>query len=75
MVETYSIDESFLQLGEFNSKEVERLARALRERVNRWVAMPTCVGIAPTETFAKVANFLAKIRPRYAACVTFGLLF
>ena len=35
-VETYSIDESFLNLGEFNSREVEPLARALRERVHRW---------------------------------------
>ena len=26
-VENYSIDESFLNLGEFNSREVERLAR------------------------------------------------
>lgn len=31
-IETYSIDESFLNLGEFNSREVEPLARELRER-------------------------------------------
>ncbi len=71
-VETYSIDESFLNLGEFNSREVEPLARALRERVHRWVGIPTCVGIAPTKTLAKVANFIAKERPQYsvsAICV------
>ncbi len=65
-VETYSIDESFLNLGEFNSREVEPLARAMRERVHRWVGIPTGVGIAPTKTLAKVANFIAKKRPQYA---------
>ncbi len=64
-IENYSIDESFLNLGEFNGREVEPLARELRERVLRWVGIPTCVGIAPTKTLAKVANFIAKKRPQY----------
>jgi DNA polymerase V len=64
-VETYSIDESFLNLGEFNGREVKPLARELRDRVHRWVGIPTCVGIAPTKTLAKVANFIAKKRPQY----------
>ena len=34
-IETYSIDESFLNLGEFREREVEPLARELRERVQR----------------------------------------
>ena len=40
------------------------MARALRERVHRWVGIPTCVGIAPTKTLPKVANFIAKKRPQ-----------
>ena len=64
-IETYSIDESFLNLGEFREREVEHLARELRNRVQRWVGIPTCVGIAPTKTLAKVANFIAKKRPQY----------
>ena len=64
-VENYSIDESFLNLGEFNSREVEPLARELRDRVKQWVGIPTCVGIAPTKTLAKVANFIAKKRLQY----------
>ncbi|WP_419805944.1 Y-family DNA polymerase [Terriglobus sp.] len=64
-VENYSIDESFLNLGEFNSREVEARARELRGRVKQWVGIPTCVGIAPTKTLAKVANFIAKKRPQY----------
>ena len=65
-VETYSIDESFLNLSEFRAREVEALARALRERVLRWTGIPTCVGIGPTKTLAKVANFKAKKRPQYS---------
>ncbi len=57
---------AFLNLGEFNSREVQTLARELRERVLRWVGIPTCVGIAPTKTLAKVANFIAKKRPQFA---------
>ena len=64
-IENYSIDESFLNLGEFREREVEPLARELRERVLRWVGIPTCVGIASTKTLAKVANFIAKKRPQY----------
>jgi nucleotidyltransferase/DNA polymerase involved in DNA repair len=40
-------------------------SRELRERVRHWVGIPTCVGIAPTKTIAKVANFIAKKRPQY----------
>jgi DNA polymerase V len=50
-----------INLGEFREREVEPLARELRERVLRWVCIPTCVGIAPTKTLAKVA----KRRPQY----------
>ena len=65
-VETYSIDESFLHLTEFREREVEGIARELRDRVLRWTGIPTCVGIAPTKTLAKVGNFIAKKRPQFA---------
>ena len=64
-VETYSIDESFLHLTEFREREVEGMARELRARVQRWTGIPTCVGIAPTKTLAKVGNFIAKKRPQF----------
>jgi len=65
-IETYSIDESFLDLTGFPESEVEPLARALRQRVLQWTGIPTCVGIGPTKTLAKVANFLAKKRPQFS---------
>ena len=64
-VETYSIDESFLNLTEFCSLDLKELARELRDRVLRWTGIPTCVGIAPTKTLAKLGNFLAKKRPQF----------
>ncbi len=60
-VETYSIDEHFLDLTGYG--EAAALAHALRARVRQWTGIPTCVGIGPTKTLAKLANFLAKKRP------------
>ncbi|QBH21259.1 hypothetical protein EYC51_00020 [Alcaligenes faecalis] len=36
----------------------------IRQRVRQWVGIPTCVGIGPTKTLAKLANHLAKKMPR-----------
>lgn len=38
-------------------------ARALRATVRQWTGIPTCVGLGPTKTLAKVANHLAKRTP------------
>jgi DNA polymerase V len=59
-VESYSIDESFLNRTEFRPRDVEAVARELRDRVLRWTGIPTCVGIAPTKTLAKLGNFIVK---------------
>ena len=64
-VEVYSIDESFLDLGSVSEAEGIALARDLRARVLRWTGIPTCVGIGPTKTLAKLANRLAKSDPLY----------
>ena len=57
-VETYSIDESFLDLSKIRRRE--EFARDLRDRVHRWTGIPNCVGIGPTKTLAKLANHVAK---------------
>jgi DNA polymerase V len=64
-VETYSIDESFLNLTESGLHDVEIMSRELRDRVLRWTGIPTCVGIGPTKTLAKLGNFIAKRRPLF----------
>src|SRR5437588_675696 len=37
----------------------------VRKRVRRWTGIPTCIGVGPTKTLAKVANWLAKKRPEF----------
>lgn len=39
-------------------------ARQVRERIHRWVGIPCGIGIAPTKTLAKLANFMAKTAER-----------
>lgn len=60
--EVYSIDESFLDLT--GIPKLRDLSYAIRERVGQWTGIPVCVGIGPTKTLAKLANFVAKRHPR-----------
>ncbi len=64
--EIYSIDESFIDLAGFDHLNLTELGQQIRQRVRRWVGIPTCVGIAPSKTLAKLANHCAKKRPDYA---------
>ena len=62
-VEIYSIDESFLDLSDVEATSRIELARDLRSTVAAWTGLPTCVGIGPTKTLAKLANHIAKKNP------------
>ena len=62
-IEIYSIDESFLDLTDVQPADRDQLARDLRATVLRWTGIPTCVGIGPTKTLAKLANHIAKHEP------------
>lgn len=64
--EIYSIDECFIDLTGFSHMDLATYMQALRQRVQMWIGIPTCVGIAPTKTLAKLANHAAKKRPEYA---------
>lgn len=61
--EIYSIDESFLDLTGVPGSGRE-IGTQIKVRVKQWVGIPTCVGIGPTKTLAKLANHLAKKVPR-----------
>ncbi len=61
--EIYSIDESFIGLHGVRGDLVQR-ARKVRERILQWIGIPTCIGIAPTKTLAKLANHIAKTAER-----------
>lgn len=61
--EVYSIDECFVDLTGIPGDWVRR-ARAMRQRLWRWIGIPTCIGMAPTKTLAKLANHIAKTAER-----------
>lgn len=62
-VEIYSIDESFLDMSDVQPAQRTVLARDMRSTVLRWTGIPTCVGLGPTKTLAKLANHIAKKNP------------
>ncbi|HGM7294849.1 TPA: Y-family DNA polymerase [Stenotrophomonas maltophilia] len=59
-IEQYSIDENFIDLAGIPSKDHERLAAEARARILKWTGIPSCVGIGPTKTLAKLSNKRAK---------------
>jgi|TARA_B110000438_G_C15807094_1_gene647919 DNA polymerase V len=60
-IEIYSIDEAFLDLtGIEKCTELESFGRQCQETILQWVGMPVSVGIGPTKTLAKVAQYGAK---------------
>ena len=61
--EIYSIDESFVDLSGIPGDLVRR-ARTMRRRISQWIGIPTCIGIGPTKTLAKLANAIAKSAER-----------
>lgn len=64
-VEVYSIDEAFLDLAGMEKYlgSLDDYARKVRAGVKARTGIPTCVGVAPTKTLAKLANRLAKKNP------------
>ena len=61
-LEVYSIDEAFLQLDGFAHLDLTEYGQQMQQRVRQWTGIPIGVGIGPTKTLAKVANYVAKKR-------------
>lgn len=62
-LEIYSIDEAFLSLSGFTSRDLTEYGRQIRRTVRQWTGIPVSVGIAETKTLAKIANRVAKRTP------------
>ncbi|MEL3922121.1 translesion error-prone DNA polymerase V subunit UmuC [Aeromonas enteropelogenes] len=62
-MEVYSIDEAFLELNESWAGDLAEYGRQVRERVQQWTGLTVGVGIGPTKTLAKLANYAAKKWP------------
>lgn len=61
--EVYSIDECFIDLSDTPGDRVQR-SREVRAQILQWLDIPTCIGIGPTKTLAKLANHIAKSADR-----------
>jgi DNA polymerase V len=59
-LEVYSIDEAFLDLTGVCHRDPIAYAHRIRKAVFRATGIPVCVGMGPTKTLAKLANFAAK---------------
>jgi DNA polymerase V len=65
-IDIYSIDEAFLDLSGLVVCRPDPVAYGLRIKrtVQRNTGIPVCVGMGPTKTLAKLANFAAKKWPQ-----------
>ncbi|OAI03584.1 DNA polymerase V subunit UmuC [Methylomonas methanica] len=61
-LEIYSIDEAFLDFTDLYPCEKDPIAygKQIKRTVQQYTGIPVCVGMGPTKTLAKLANFAAK---------------
>lgn len=68
-VEVYSVDEAFIDLSHIAPEKLEETAMHIRETVEQWTGISVSIGVAPTKTLAKLANYLAKKNKVLTNCV------
>lgn len=61
-IEVYSIDEAFLDLRGLTPEAAQALAKNLVAGIRKAIGIPVSIGIGPTKTLAKTANYLVKKR-------------
>ncbi|WP_026712552.1 Y-family DNA polymerase [Flavobacterium daejeonense] len=59
-VEIYSIDEAFLNFDGLTITDYHNYGLQMKQRVQKWLGIPICVGFAETKALSKVANKIAK---------------
>lgn len=69
-VEVYSVDEAFIDLGDHPNDSLFDAAMNIRKTVEQWTGISVSIGVAPTKTLAKLANYLAKKNKAATQCVT-----
>lgn len=69
-VEVYSVDEAFIDLGDIPYESLFDAAMNIRQTVEQWTGISVSIGVAPTKTLAKLANYLAKKNKVATQCVT-----
>ena len=69
-VEVYSVDEAFADLSVIPVKELPAVAKKIKETIEKWTGISVSIGVAPTKTLAKLANYIAKKDKEASGCVT-----
>src|SRR6266536_4137406 len=64
-LETYSIDEAFLDLTNLSIDNLTEFGRTIQDRVLQRIGIPVSVGIAPTKCLTKIANEIVKQDVQY----------
>lgn len=72
-IEVYSVDESFLDLGELSIQDYEAWGRTVRSSILKQVGVPVSVGIAGSKTLAKLANDRAKKLPELGGALDLSI--
>lgn len=62
-IEVYSVDESFLDLGELPIEDYSAWGHMVRDIIGKHVGVPVSIGIAPSKTLAKLGADRAKKLP------------
>jgi len=69
-VEVYSVDEAFVDLSIIPEEELYDTAKYIKDMVEMWTGISVSIGVAPTKTLAKLANYIAKKNKEASGCVT-----
>ena len=59
-LETYSIDEAFLDLASLSIDDLTEFGRTIKDRVLQRTGIPVSVGIAPTKCLTRIAHEIVK---------------
>jgi DNA polymerase V len=68
-VEVYSVDEAFIDLVNVPADKLYDTAMNIRQTVEQWTGISVSIGVGPTKTLAKLANYLAKKNKAATQCV------
>jgi len=69
-VEVYSVDEAFLDLDIFKDRDLDQVAKEIKETTEEWTGIKVSVGVGPTKVLAKLANRIAKKNKKKTGCIT-----
>jgi DNA polymerase V len=62
-LEIYSVDEAFLNFDGMPIEDYYCYGIQIKDKVQKWVGIPTCIGFAKTKALSKIANRIAKKFP------------